>query len=202
MNRPESPTHTRPHGLGVRRTTQAGPQTSSPASVFEKLLRAFATGGFTYTDFLAELKPLLATCASPTELLETLQRRELIEPLPEHAHAEVLGLLNDAIERAAAKAAVSAEAQNADADSAPDQMPPDPDPAPTMSMAPPMEWTEGSAKATTVALPALRNSDLTSIPAPIPVPGPSRNPAEGPPAAVTPARTLPPASGATKTGAI
>ena len=184
MNRPESPTHTRPHGFGVRRTTQAGPQTSSPASVFEKLLRAFATGGFTYTDFLAELKPLLATCASPTELLETLQRRELIEPLPEHAHAEVLGLLNDAIERGAAEAAVSAEAQNADADSAPDQMPPDPDPAPTMS--PSMEWTEGSAKATTVALPALRNSDLTSIPAPIPVPGPSRNPAEGPPAAVTP----------------
>ena len=105
MNRPESPTHTRPHGFGVRRTTQAGPQTSSPASVFEKLLRAFATGGFTYTDFLAELNPLLATCASPTELLETLQRRELIEPLPEHAHAEVLGLLNDAIERAAAEAA-------------------------------------------------------------------------------------------------
>src|ERR1700737_3112558 len=114
MNRTESPTHTRPHGLGVQRTTKMGPQTSSsPASVFEKVLRAFETGGFTYPDFLAELKLLLATDASPTDLLEILRRRELIEPLPEYAYVEVLGLLNDAIERATAEAALAAEAEAA-----------------------------------------------------------------------------------------
>src|SRR5882762_7394069 len=110
MNRPESPTPTRPHGFGVQRTTQTSLR-STPASVFEKLLRAYQTGGFTYADFRAELKLLLATSPSPTtELLEILRRRELIEPLQEHAHAEVFSLLNDAIERAAAEAAAAAEA--------------------------------------------------------------------------------------------
>src|SRR6266478_4331887 len=103
MNRTESPSHTRPQGSGARRTALTGPtKTSSPASVFEKLLRAFETGGFTYTQVLAELKLLLAAGASPTELLEVLRRRELIEPLPEYAHAKVFELLNDAKELAAA----------------------------------------------------------------------------------------------------
>jgi chromosome segregation ATPase len=100
MNRAESP-------------TRMGAKTSSPAWEFEKVLRAFETGDFTYADVLAHLRRLLATGASPTELLEILRRRELIEPLPESAHG-VLDLLNDAIRRDAAQAVVSAEAQDAD----------------------------------------------------------------------------------------
>src|SRR3984893_9537329 len=152
MNRTGSPTHPLPHGFGVQRTTQTGPQTASSAAVFDKVLRAFETGGFTYADTLEELKLLLATGASPTELLDILRRRELIEPLPEYARAEVLGILDEAIERvaaepaaaaeaAAAEAPASAEAQNADADTAPDQMT-GADSAPTPSMTPPVEATE------------------------------------------------------------
>jgi formylglycine-generating enzyme required for sulfatase activity len=74
---------------------------SSPASVFEKVLRAFQTGTFTYGGVRAQLTRLLATGASPTELLEILRRRELIEPLPEYAQVEVLCLLDYAIEQAA-----------------------------------------------------------------------------------------------------
>src|ERR1700722_17188030 len=70
---------------------------STPESVFEKVLVAFETGGFTYADVLEQLQRLLATGASPTQLLEVLQHRELAEPLPAYAHREVLGLLNDAI---------------------------------------------------------------------------------------------------------
>jgi len=91
------------------------PKTPSSVAVFEEVLRAYETGGFTYSDVLAQLKRLLANGASPTELLERLRRRELIEPLPKAAHAEVLGLLNDAKEQAAA--------QTADADTASDQVP-------------------------------------------------------------------------------
>jgi sulfatase modifying factor 1 len=76
-------------------------KTSSPVSLFEKVLRAFETGGYAYADVLAHLQQLLATGASPTELLELLRRRELIEPLPEYAYAELLGILTDAIDLAA-----------------------------------------------------------------------------------------------------
>src|ERR1022692_2140389 len=100
MNRAESP-------------TRMGAKTSSPAWVFEKVLRAFETGDFTYADVLAHLRRLLATGASPTELLEILRRRQWIEPLPESAQG-VLDLLNDAIRRDAAEAVVSAEVQDAD----------------------------------------------------------------------------------------
>src|ERR1700728_2102788 len=79
------------------------PRTSTPVSVFEKVLRAFETGGFTFSEVRAQLTRLLATGASPTELLEILRRRESIEPLPEYAHIEMLGILNDAVARAAAK---------------------------------------------------------------------------------------------------
>jgi formylglycine-generating enzyme required for sulfatase activity len=79
------------------------PKTSTPVSVFEKVLRAFETGGFTFSEVRAQLTRLLATGASPTELLEILRRRESIEPLPEYAHIEMLGILNDAVARAAAK---------------------------------------------------------------------------------------------------
>ena len=150
MNRIESPSHTRPQGSGARRTALTGPtKISSPASVFEKLLRAFETGGFTYTQVLAELKRLLATGASPTELLEVLRRRELIEPLPEYAHVEVIGLLNDAVERAIAEAVVSTETQNEN--SAP-SLGQTPDSVPAQirstSIAPPVEGSESPAKAT------------------------------------------------------
>jgi formylglycine-generating enzyme len=87
------------------------PKVSSLPSVFEKVLRGFDTGGFTYSDVEAELKELLATGASPTELLEILQRRELIAPLPEYARVRVLDLLNEAL-GAAPAAAEDAEAQN------------------------------------------------------------------------------------------
>jgi formylglycine-generating enzyme required for sulfatase activity len=79
------------------------PRTSTPVTVFEKVLRAFETGGFTFSEVRAQLTRLLATGASPTELLEILRRRESIEPLPEYAHIEMVGILNDAMARAAAK---------------------------------------------------------------------------------------------------
>src|SRR5260370_18296787 len=82
-------------------------KTASPAVVFEKVLRAFETGGFTFTDVVAQLKRLLTSGASRTEVLEVLRREELNEPLPEHVHEKVLDLLNEAVGRAAAQAAVS-----------------------------------------------------------------------------------------------
>jgi formylglycine-generating enzyme len=109
---------------------------SSPASVFEKVLRACETGAFTFTDVLRQLRRLLATGASPAELLETLRRRELIEPLPKNAHVEVVGLLNDAMGQAERHAAVNSEGQNTDPD----------------TMAAPMQQAESPATATTVAL--------------------------------------------------
>jgi formylglycine-generating enzyme len=76
--------------------------------LFDKVLRAFETGGFTYVDFRSQLKQILAKGASPDELIETLRRRERIEPLPAYAHDEVLRLLHDAAEQA------KLEAQNSD----------------------------------------------------------------------------------------
>src|SRR6266436_7850063 len=135
-----------------------GAKTSPAAAVFAKVLRAFETGGFTCPDVLAEVELLLATGASPTELLEILRRRELIEPLPQYAHAKVFDLLNDAKERAAANAAVSDETQNAVPHTAPEQTPDSVSapPQPT-STAPPIqppiqEVAESPAKAASVAL--------------------------------------------------
>src|SRR5450631_2816720 len=93
-----------------------GTKISTPASVFEKVLVAFETGGFTYADVLEHLKRLLATGASPRQLFEVMQRRELAEPLPPYAHVEVLGLLNDAI--AQEDAIARDAAQNADEETA------------------------------------------------------------------------------------
>jgi formylglycine-generating enzyme required for sulfatase activity len=122
-------------------------KTSSPALVFEKVLRAFETGGFTYTDVVAQLKRLLAAGASPAELLEILRREEMSEPLPEHVRVKVLGLLNDAMWRAVAQAAVSDEMKNLDPGTAPDQTP-DSMPAPTRSTTTtlPVQQAEGPAK--------------------------------------------------------
>ncbi|GEM_PF-5576843 len=88
---------------------------SSPVSTFDKILRAYGTGGFTYTDLMAQLQRLLAIGASPEEMLETLRRRERIEPFPEYAHVEVVRLLNAAIARDVAEAAANAELHDGDA---------------------------------------------------------------------------------------
>jgi formylglycine-generating enzyme len=101
-----------PSGLDPREATAEGGiisiRASSSALLFDKVLRAFETGGFTYVDFRSQLKQILAKGASPTELIETLRRRERIEPLPAYAHDEVLRLLNDAAEQA------KSDAQNSD----------------------------------------------------------------------------------------
>src|SRR5271170_8411806 len=77
-----------------------GAKTSSPLTVFDKVLRAFETGGFTFTEVRIQLRRLLASGASATDLMEILRRHKLFEPLPEHAHAELFGMLNEAITRA------------------------------------------------------------------------------------------------------
>ncbi|HEV7357855.1 MAG TPA: SUMF1/EgtB/PvdO family nonheme iron enzyme [Steroidobacteraceae bacterium] len=76
---------------------------SLPASTFRKVLKGFEIGGLPYTDVQFHLKRLLAAGTSPEELQEVLRRCELITPLPDYAHAEVLRLLEEARERAAAQ---------------------------------------------------------------------------------------------------
>ena len=88
-------------------------KTSTPVPVFEKILGAFATGGFTYADVLTQLKRLLATGASPAVMLESFRRRELIDPLPGYAHQEVLRLLNEAMQRSGLTEAAASESPSA-----------------------------------------------------------------------------------------
>jgi hypothetical protein len=97
--------------------TQMNSKPSPAASMFEKVLRAFETRGIAYSDVLARLRRLLATGASPKELLAVLRRRESTERMPEYARIEAL--LVEAAERAA---------QNEAQDRAPDRIP-DPVPA-------------------------------------------------------------------------
>jgi formylglycine-generating enzyme required for sulfatase activity len=78
-----------------------GPRISFPAMAFRKVLKGFEIGGLPYAEVQFQLKRLLATGASAAELREVLRRSELIEPLPEYAHSEVLGLLDEAIEQEA-----------------------------------------------------------------------------------------------------
>jgi formylglycine-generating enzyme required for sulfatase activity/predicted nucleic acid-binding Zn-ribbon protein len=80
-----------------------GQKISFPATTFRKVLKGFDIGGLPYTEVQFHLTRLLATGASPEELLEVLRRSELIEPLPEYARVDVTRLLNDAIELAAAQ---------------------------------------------------------------------------------------------------
>ena len=89
-------------------------RSTSPVLTFEKVLRAYGTGGFTYTEVVAQMERLLAVGASPAAMLEILRRRERIEPFPEYAHVEVVRLLNAAIARDAAEAAASAEQRDPD----------------------------------------------------------------------------------------
>ena len=75
---------------------------SSSASLFKKVLQAFANGDLPYSDVESHLQRLLSSGASAEELREVLQRYVSIEPLPAYAHAEMLRNLNEAIARAAA----------------------------------------------------------------------------------------------------
>lgn len=70
--------------------------------MFEMALRAFDTGGLSFSDLRLTLKQQLADGAPPDELLKTLRRRELIEPLPDYAHTEILAILQSQREGAAA----------------------------------------------------------------------------------------------------
>src|ERR1700678_4618195 len=73
-----------------------GPRISSPASMFEKVLRAFTEGDLHYADVQLDLKRLLAGGGPPEKLLEVLGRWELVDPLPGYAHEGGVPLLNEA----------------------------------------------------------------------------------------------------------
>ncbi len=98
--------------------------------MFEKVLRAFETRGITYSDVLARLRRLLATGASPRELLVVLRRRESTERMPEYARIEAL--LVEALERSDRHA----NPDPASAQTAAPQEPPDPAPAPAEAGSP------------------------------------------------------------------
>jgi len=78
--------------------------TSFAASSFRKVLKGFEIGGLPYTDVQFHLRRLLAAGTPPDDLQEVLRRCELITPLPDYAHAEVLQIIEEAKERAAAQA--------------------------------------------------------------------------------------------------
>jgi formylglycine-generating enzyme required for sulfatase activity len=79
--------------------------TSFAASSFRKVLKGFEIGGLPYADVQFHLKRLLDAGTAPDELQEVLRRCELITPLPEYAHADVMRVIEAAKERAAAMAA-------------------------------------------------------------------------------------------------
>src|ERR1700729_4111548 len=84
-----------------KRIEKNDPRHSFAAATFRKVLKGFEIGGLPYTEVEFQLKRLLATGVSPGELREVLRRSELIQPLPEYAYREVLGLLDEAIEQGA-----------------------------------------------------------------------------------------------------
>ena len=85
-----------------RRSDRMGPKVSSPVIMFEKVLQAFEDGDIRFGDVQLDLRRILASEVSPQELLEVLQRREDSNPLPQYAQVEILRLLNEAVEQAAA----------------------------------------------------------------------------------------------------
>src|SRR5277367_3881761 len=86
-----------------RRAETSDPRNSIAATTFRKVLKGFEIGGLPYTEVEFQLKRLLATGVSPGELREVLRRSELIQPLPEYAYRDVLGVLDEAIEQAEAE---------------------------------------------------------------------------------------------------
>jgi hypothetical protein len=71
------------------------PKTSAPELAFAKAIRSFQTGGIAYPDFIARIHMHLAAGASASALLETLERREIVEPLPGYVRDAVIGLLQN-----------------------------------------------------------------------------------------------------------
>lgn len=65
------------------------PIISRPQDSFAKLLRAFQTGGICYDDLLRELDQYLLAGALRTDLLDTLRRRESVEPLDDHVYLAI-----------------------------------------------------------------------------------------------------------------
>jgi hypothetical protein len=63
---------------------------------FAKLLRAYQTGGICYDDLLARLDQYLLEGATRAELLDTLRRRESVEPLPDAVYLAVWTRLRSA----------------------------------------------------------------------------------------------------------
>jgi formylglycine-generating enzyme required for sulfatase activity len=86
-----------------KRVENSDPRNSFAAATFRKVLKGFEIGGLPYTEVEFQLKRLLATGVSPGELREVLRRSEMIQPLPEYAYRDVLGLLDEAIEQGAAE---------------------------------------------------------------------------------------------------
>jgi hypothetical protein len=89
--------------MNTRRAETSDPRNPIGASAFKKVLKGFEIGGLPYTEVQSQLKRLLATGVSPSDLREVLRRSELIEPLPEYAYRDVQGLLDEAIEHDAAQ---------------------------------------------------------------------------------------------------
>lgn len=93
---------------------------SFAASTFRKVLKGFEIGGLQYNDVQFHLQRLLAAGTPPQELREVLRRCERITPLPEYAHAEVVRLLDEALEQEALTAQqASAPEPIGDSDSEP-----------------------------------------------------------------------------------
>ena len=99
-------------------------KTAYPASMFRKVLQAFENGDLPYTDVQLHLQRILGSGESPQELLEVLRRCESVAPLPQYAHDELLQLLNDAADQAAAQSAAldAAAAQALESESPPGQV--------------------------------------------------------------------------------
>src|SRR6202051_2864589 len=114
---------------------------SASASLFKKVLQAFANGDLPYSDVQSGLQHLLSTGASPEELREVMHRYQSIEPLPAYAHADIVRILNEAIERAAALQleldAAQSQAQDTQSEPAPvpDGRPPERSPEPIAAAA-------------------------------------------------------------------
>lgn len=84
---------------------------SFAASTFRKVLKGFEIGGLQYNDVQFHLQRLLAAGTPAQELREVLRRCERITPLPEYAHAEVVRLLDEALEQEALTAQQASAAE-------------------------------------------------------------------------------------------
>jgi formylglycine-generating enzyme required for sulfatase activity len=76
-----------------KNTDRVSTKTSRTASMFEKALQGFAIGDLPYADVQSHLTRWLTTGTSAEELQEVLRRHEMIEPLPEHARADLRRML-------------------------------------------------------------------------------------------------------------